>query len=413
MNQGDPPPGDTPPPEPDIPLPASTASDSEEACWPRFLAMEDLGRGLRFIVLEADGSTREVMVWKRFKLHQPDVYDQALLAQVVQRNFDLSRSRSLLFMLGGGIGDFVFAIQAAVALRRFLGSSSSAAFEYIGVMNDDLLAIVQRFLGAVPVFDRFLSRNVPELATRFEPLLLDSTPHLFRAGDLTVGNVWDHLWWKWGIPGRFPGQGAVPVDAVKAGAAREIADLRQQRPGFPQPGQYVVLADDATMLRDKKAWPTAHWNSLVEWLLRETDLHVVLMMSREHAGALPAGSRLFVYDFRELGSQQVEVDLLRLCSLIEGARAVVSVDSGVAHVAALLDKPCVTLWGPTRPVTHAQPRNINLRLSSCPPCCADSFRQAVCARNICMEEIPATAVINVLGDLLHRPEETRQRFGCH
>lgn len=385
---------------------------AQEEAWPRFLAMEDFGPGLRFTVLDADGSTREIIVRKRFKLNQPEVYDPPLLRHVAERDFDLSTPQSLVFTLGGGIGDVIFAVQAVQALRRFLRERSTAEFEFIGLMHDDLLAIIHRFLGAAGTFDRVLGSSAREITSRFGILPLDATPHQFRAGDLTLGNVWDHLWWKWGLPGHFPGLEGVPTEGLKTGAVGELAALRRDLPGFPQPGNYLVLADDATMLRGKKDWPTPYWSALIEWVLRETPLDVVVMMTAERARALPADERVFVYDFRQLGSRQVCVDLLRLCSVVEGSRGVVSVDSGVAHVAALLDKPCITLWGPTRPITHGQPRNINLRLSSCPPCCAESFRQSVCARAVCMEEIPAATVISVLGDLLQDPVGTRRKLAA-
>ncbi len=386
----------------------------QETIWPRFVAMEDLGSQLRFRLQQADGSEAEVLVWKRFKLNQPDLYDGDLTSPVVERGFDLASSRSLVFELGGGVGDFIIAVQAILSLRDVLKSTGKAGFEFIGVLAGESPGFIHRFLEVVPVLDRVVRQeDVATLTTRYRPVQLDARPYLFRAGDLTVGNVWDHLWWKWGVPGRYqPAQAGTALEGLKRVASAEIRDLRRQRPEFPQSGRYVLLADDATMLARKKAWPAAHWTSLMEWVLRETRLHLVVMTTAERSAALPRDPRIFPYDFRKIAAEGITTDLLRLGSVVEGARAVVSVDSGVAHVAGLLGKPCITLWGPTRPVTHGQPANINLRLSSCPPCCSDAFRQAVCRRFVCMEENPANAVINVLGKLLRNPGDTRKTYGA-
>jgi hypothetical protein len=383
--------------------------------WPRFVSMQDLGSQLRFTLQQADGSLSEALVWKRIKLHQPDQYNQDVLGAIIDRHFDLARSRALVFDMGGGLGDFVIAFQAVLALREFLAMNSTADFEFVGRLAGDSLGFFGRFLDRVPVFDSILrSDDVSASARHPGATVLDAQPYLFRAGDLTVGTVWDHLWWKWALPGRYtPAQEAgARLRPLRQDAPAELRALRRFKPSLPEHGQYVVLADDAVMLRNKKAWPAGHWRRLVDWVLRETPLHLVVMTTAERARAYPDDPRLFIYDYRELGAAGATPDLLRLCAVIDGARAVVSVESGVAHVAGLLDRPCITLWGPTRPVTHGQPGNINLRLSSCPPCCSDAFRQATCRRYVCMEEIAPAAVIKVLADLLRDPQDARRLHGA-
>ena len=107
-------------------------------------------------------------------------------------------------------------------------------------------------------------------------------------------------------------------------------------------GQYAVFLHATT--RDDKHWPEANWRELIG-LLNNTGIRIKLPWGAPHeeerAKRLAEG---FPY-----------VDVLPRMSLEEvarilaGAKFVVSVDTGLSHLTAALDRPNITLYGPTDP----------------------------------------------------------------
>ena len=107
-------------------------------------------------------------------------------------------------------------------------------------------------------------------------------------------------------------------------------------------GHYAVFLHATT--RDDKHWPEANWRELIG-LLNNTGIRIKLPWGAPHeeerAKRLAEG---FPY-----------VDVLPRMSLEEvarilaGAKFVVSVDTGLSHLTAALDRPNITLYGPTDP----------------------------------------------------------------
>lgn len=106
--------------------------------------------------------------------------------------------------------------------------------------------------------------------------------------------------------------------------------------------QYLVFLHATT--RDNKHWPESHWRELIE-LVQPTGLRVKLPWGaeHEHQRALRMAE----------GFDHVEVlpklALEQVAQQLAGARAVVSVDTGLSHLTAALDRPNITLFGPTDP----------------------------------------------------------------
>ena len=100
--------------------------------------------------------------------------------------------------------------------------------------------------------------------------------------------------------------------------------------------------------RREKLWPVAHWVQLAElavahgfrvWLpwgshaerLRAQDIIAMTRCAAEQVQLLPA------------------LDLAGLADRLESVSGAVAVDTGLGHLAAALDVPTVSLYGPTRP----------------------------------------------------------------
>lgn len=107
-------------------------------------------------------------------------------------------------------------------------------------------------------------------------------------------------------------------------------------------GQYAVFLHATT--RDDKHWPEANWRELIG-LLNNAGIRIKLPWGATHEEARA----------RRLAEGFPYVDVLPRMSLEEvarvlaGAKFVVSVDTGLSHLTAALDRPNITLYGPTDP----------------------------------------------------------------
>lgn len=107
-------------------------------------------------------------------------------------------------------------------------------------------------------------------------------------------------------------------------------------------GQYAVFLHATT--RDDKHWPEANWRELIG-LLAASGIRIKLPWGAPHEEA--RAKRLAE------GFEYVEVlprmSLEEVARVLAGAKFVVSVDTGLSHLTAALDRPNITLYGPTDP----------------------------------------------------------------
>lgn len=105
---------------------------------------------------------------------------------------------------------------------------------------------------------------------------------------------------------------------------------------------YLVFLHATT--RDNKHWPESHWRELIG-LVEPTGLRVKLPWGAEHehqrAKRMAEG-----FDHVEV---LPKLTLEQVAQQLAGARAVISVDTGLSHLTAALDRPNITLFGPTDP----------------------------------------------------------------
>ncbi|WP_330927226.1 lipopolysaccharide heptosyltransferase I [Candidatus Sororendozoicomonas aggregata] len=125
---------------------------------------------------------------------------------------------------------------------------------------------------------------------------------------------------------------------------------------------YVVFIHGTT--RHNKHWPEPYWCELANHVNR-SGLRVLLPWGNPVEKA--RAERI------ALASEYAEVlpksSLSRLAGIISHAAGVVSVDTGLGHLTAALDKPAVSLYGPTSPARIGAygTGQIHLTLDHCPP----------------------------------------------
>lgn len=110
----------------------------------------------------------------------------------------------------------------------------------------------------------------------------------------------------------------------------------------PDFAPYCVFLHATT--RDDKHWPESHWRELIG-LLGESGLHIKLPWGAPHEEA--RAKRLAEgFDYVEVLPR---LSLEAVAHELAGAKFVVSVDTGLSHLTAALDRPNITLYGPTDP----------------------------------------------------------------
>lgn len=126
------------------------------------------------------------------------------------------------------------------------------------------------------------------------------------------------------------GQGAVSLAATMGATMNGTANARWDK---DRGGRIIALHPYAT--HPDKAWPRQHWLDLAA-LLTQAELPWVVI-GRDTAP-------LFSNDPRDLTNR---TNLRETCGLLKGADVLVTNDSGPMHLAAGVDTPVVTLFGPT------------------------------------------------------------------
>lgn len=105
---------------------------------------------------------------------------------------------------------------------------------------------------------------------------------------------------------------------------------------------YLVFLHATT--RDDKHWPEARWRELIT-LMADSGLKVKLPWGAPHEEA--RARRLAEgFDYVEVLPR---LSLEQVAYVLAGAKGVVSVDTGLSHLTAALDRPNITLYGPTDP----------------------------------------------------------------
>jgi len=115
--------------------------------------------------------------------------------------------------------------------------------------------------------------------------------------------------------------------------------LRLAEPGVPP---YLLFLHGTTW--PSKHWPEPYWRVLLE-RMNELGWAVRLPWGNEaeHARAQRLAEGL------ERVSVLPRLNLAGIAKVIAGARSCVAVDTGLGHLAAALDVPTISLYGPTRP----------------------------------------------------------------
>jgi len=143
-----------------------------------------------------------------------------------------------------------------------------------------------------------------------------------------------------------------------------------------------------------RGWPLDRYIRLIDAILEERNVSVVLMGSRPELEKLhslrelPSSERLLLQD--SSFSIYDAAALLKRCSLL------VCNDGGVMHMAAAVNTPIVSIWGPTSPAARGylgRDNFIAIRKDNCDPCREYKRPMINCTDQKCLYEIGVEEVL--------------------
>ncbi|MDX7986394.1 lipopolysaccharide heptosyltransferase RfaC [Xenorhabdus sp. 12] len=128
-----------------------------------------------------------------------------------------------------------------------------------------------------------------------------------------------------------------PLEQGDYGIARHFLN-----PKTGNQSDYLVFLHATT--RDEKHWPENHWRQLIAEI-ESTGMRIKLPWGaeHEHQRAIRLAEGFSHVDILP------KLTLAEVAQVLADAKAVVSVDTGLSHLTAALDRPNITLFGPTDP----------------------------------------------------------------
>jgi ADP-heptose:LPS heptosyltransferase len=154
-----------------------------------------------------------------------------------------------------------------------------------------------------------------------------------------------------------------------------------------------------------KSWPMTHWRELIEQLLKRYPGKILLTHAPKERRAID----VLLRDFQPR-LQALSPKLDDLIGILKQADAVVSADTGPAHIANAIGTPTVTLFGPTRPeITGPYKQNKSAVMLKADLDCIGCLLQTPCSFNRCMQELTPTEVCDTLLGLLYDTDSNAEQ----
>ena len=254
---------------------------------------------------------------------------------------------------GGAIGDFILTLPAIAALRRqfpeahleVLGYPHIAELALTGGLVNRVQSIEARALAGFFARGGDLAEHLADYFAEFDLILsyLYDPDAIFKTNvGLCTGAQF--------ITGPHRADEGARLHAAKVylkpleRLAIFDADPVPRLPLAPRPRSLNPLALHPGSGSERKNWPEANWAELLQHLTGMADLEVLVV------GGEAEGSRLqrLAATLPPARARVVQsLPLAELAQRLACCRAFIGHDSGISHLAAAVDLPCLVLWGDT------------------------------------------------------------------
>ncbi len=179
-------------------------------------------------------------------------------------------------------------------------------------------------------------------------------------------------------------------------APETVADYGLDRNQLATPGEqpYLLFLHGTTW--PSKHWPERYWRELAE---RMSEFGWSIRLPWGNADEKARAER--IADGLASVSVLPKLNLGGIAKVVAGARACVAVDTGLGHLAAALDVPSISLYGPTLPGRVGAYGRSQVHLCASGPNAGKGDRHKPC-----FDDLPAERVASELKALLRSSETT-------
>ncbi len=256
----------------------------------------------------------------------------------------------ILVIRGGAIGDFILTLPAITALRRqfprahleILGYPHIAQLALLGGLVDRVQAIEARGLAGFFARAGVLAEDLGDYFAAFDVII----SYLYDPDDIFQTNVARCSRAQF-IAGRHRPDESEPLHATQTFLkALERLAIFDADP-VPRLG-LGPCADVSTTLAlhpgsgsERKNWPEERWAELLLWLIEATRMPLLLVGGEAEGGRL---ERLAAPWPRSRVQIARSLPLAELARRLQHCAGFVGHDSGITHLAAALELPCLVLW---------------------------------------------------------------------
>ena len=176
----------------------------------------------------------------------------------------------------------------------------------------------------------------------------------------------------------------------------------------PVDGAYVVFHQyPGGAMERQRMWQEGKWRELGRQMFRKYQMPILLSGSRDNAGAAEA----MADELKASGVNAVSIagkySLKEMIDILAHAKLVVSVNTGIMHLASAVHVPLVALHGPTSEKRWGPLSECSVVVKTgepCQPCISLGF-ESNCRNPMCMEHITVDMVIKEIDS--HMSNSTR------
>lgn len=152
---------------------------------------------------------------------------------------------------------------------------------------------------------------------------------------------------------------------------------------FDKNSSYIVFVPGAGWVT--KRWPTEHFAELANLIVTKYKKKIILVGAKSDAilaEEILQKTKVPEYIINLIG----KTNLQELIAVMNGAKAIISNDSGPMHIAAAVNSPVLALFGPTSDIKtgpYGEKNRVITADESCRPCFKKSCQiEMVCLKNI-------------------------------